>query len=140
MMRSHDYFPSLEVGLYTYVHMIFSFLFLRIPPPPPFSLHILILRKAFAGLKTIRICPSSMNPPLQGPLPQGETKPNEALFNDCLAQAYNPPEMHGSSSKPAPCSKSSPFSHLIGQEMAQTTSLVDKFPNVLLLVHLAKDL
>ena len=80
------------------------------------------------------------NPPLQGPLPQGETKPNEALFNDCLAQAYNPPEMHGSSSKPAPCSKSSPFSHLIGQEMAQTTSLVDEFSNVLLLVHLAKDL
>jgi hypothetical protein len=139
MMRSHVYFPSLRVGLYTYVHLIFFLSFPRIPPPPH-ATHILILRKAFAGLKTIRICSCLRILLCRVSFPQGETKPNKALFNDCLAQAYNPPEMHGSSSKPAPCSKSSPFSHLIGQEMAQTTSLVDKFPNVLLLVHLAKDL
>jgi len=68
-----------------------------------------------------------MNPPLQGFFHQGETKPKQALFNDCLVQAYNPPEKHGSSSEASTLQQSSPFSHLIGQEMAQTTLLVDKF-------------
>jgi len=140
MMRSHVYFPSLGVGLYTYVHLNFSFLFLRIPPPTPLLTTHTNFAQSLCRPKNDQNMFMLTNPPLQGPLPQGETKPNEALFNDCLAQAYNPPEMHGSSSKPAPCSKSSPFSHLIGLEMAQTTSLVDEFPNVLLLVHLAKDL